>query len=163
MSKPSHCKVVNYNNQSHFKILPAVANLEAFISCQELWQLLQTVNRSDSFHELSKALTATTYCWLAALTAVKKSSLQLFPCFDEVSTVLSQNFWQLLPAVDTLDKVSQWSDLGLLKMIFLAKEQTTDTINLTFAHSWFAVGGLSMSRLEVVKKKEEEEEDLSEV
>ena len=73
-----------------------------------------------------------------------------------MSTVLSQNFWQLLPPVDTLDN-------DLLKMIFLAKEQTTDTINLTFALSWFAVGGLSISRLEVVKKKEKEEDDLSEV
>ena len=91
-----------------------------------------------------------------ALTAVKKSVRQLFYCFDEVSTVLSQNFWQLLPPVDTLDN-------DLLKMIFLAKEQTTDTIILTFALSWFAVGGLSISRLEVVKKKEKEEDDLSEV
>ena len=91
--------------------------------------------------------------FLDHLTVIK-SSPQLFPCFDEVSTVLSQNFWQLLPPVDTLDN-------DLLKMIFLAKEQTTDTIILTFALSWFAVGGLSMSRLEVVMKKEED--DLSEV
>ena len=49
-------------------------------------------------------------------------------------------------------------------MIFLAKEQTTDTIILTFALSWFAVGGLSLSRLDKVKKKKKkEEDDLSEV
>ena len=42
--------------------------------------------------------------------------------------------------------------------------QGADTIFPTFAVSWFAVGGLSMSRLEVVKKKKkEEEDDLSEV
>ena len=44
-------------------------------------------------------------------------------------------------------------------MIFFSKEKTTDTIILTFALSCFAVGGLSKSRLEVVKKKKKKEEE----
>ena len=47
---------------------------------------------SDNFHQLSKALTAFTNGWLRALAAHLTRLHHLFNSFDQVSTVLSQNF-----------------------------------------------------------------------
>ena len=52
MSKATRWKVGISNNQNHFKLLPAVANLEVFITCQQF----------GNYNKLSTALTAFTRC-----------------------------------------------------------------------------------------------------